>query len=67
MYVIYPARFLIILLAVLFISGCKKDNHSPDPEFETLVEELDYLADRYVKMGAVIGIIDRNQQQQEFY
>ena len=61
-------RLLIAsLLSILIISGCKKDNPSPDPVFDSLAEELDYLTEKYVKMGAAIGIIDLNQQQHEFY
>jgi D-alanyl-D-alanine-carboxypeptidase/D-alanyl-D-alanine-endopeptidase len=57
--------FLIFCIGLCILSGCKKD--PAEPTFNSLTEELEYLTDRYVKMGAAIGIIDKNQQQQNFY
>jgi len=57
--------FLILLSCIiLIIAGCKKDD---EPSFDSLEEEIDYLADKYVKMGAAIGIIDKYQQEKELY
>jgi len=55
------------LIILIIISGCKKDDNAPEQVFESLAEELDYLTERYVKMGAAIGVINLKQQQQEFY
>lgn len=64
----FRIRLLIAsILSILIISGCKKDIHSPDPVFDSLAEELDYITEKYVKMGAAIGVIDLKQQQYEFY
>ena len=54
------------LVFILIIPGCNPEE-SPDPGFSTFEEELNYLVDQYVKMGAAIGIINRNQQEHEFY
>ena len=68
MFAFLRVRLLITsFLSILIISGCKKDNPPPDPVFNSFVEELDYITDEYVKMGAVIGIIDLKQQEHEFY
>ncbi len=58
--------YYIILLSciVLFTGGCKKDDELP---FNSMEEEIDYLAEKYVKMGAAIGIIDKYQQEKEFF
>jgi len=57
--------FSVVLSGLLILSGCKKE--PSDPTFNNLSEELEYLTDQYVKMGAAIGIIDKNQQQQKLY
>ena len=56
---------LIICAGLIILPGCKKN--PAEPTFNSLAEELDYLTGRYVKMGAAIGIIDKNQQQQNIY
>jgi D-alanyl-D-alanine-carboxypeptidase/D-alanyl-D-alanine-endopeptidase len=57
---------LIIFLCILILTGCNKDESS-GPEFNNLEEEIEYLVGKYVKMGAAIGIIDKNQNTQELY
>ncbi len=54
---------LFLLLAVL-VTGCKKDEVQT---FSSLEEEIDFIAEKYVKMGAAIGIIDKQQQELEYY
>ena len=62
-----PIHALIFCLVyILIIPGCTPDEFS-DPGFNSFEEELNDLVNRYVRMGAAIGIIDRNQQEQEFY
>ena len=61
----YRNLFLVVFIGLLILSGCKKN--PTDPSFDSLVEELEYLTDQYVKMGAAIGIINKNQQQLEYY
>jgi len=60
-------RYILLLsLTLIVIPGCKKDEDS-DPGFSSLEEEIDYLVEKYVKMGAAIWIRDRHQQEQELY
>ncbi|MHC4271928.1 MAG: serine hydrolase domain-containing protein, partial [Planctomycetota bacterium] len=57
---------LILFYIVLFplvLTGCK----STEPDFNNLEEAVEYYAEKYVKMGAAIGIIDKQQDEQEFY
>jgi CubicO group peptidase (beta-lactamase class C family) len=48
------------------LAGCKKDD-STELQFNNLEEEVEYYVEKYVRMGAAIGIIDRQQDGQEFY
>jgi len=58
-------HYILLLLFIIFVlEGCKKDDELP---FNSLEEEIDYITDKYVKMGAAIGIIDKYQQEQELY
>jgi len=54
------AMLLILLL------GCSRNNEIIDQEITTLEEEINYLADQYVKVGAVVGIIDKQQNKHIF-
>lgn len=63
----FIARYaLLLFLCLLFVSGCEKDP-SPEPQFDSFEEELEYLVEEYVRMGAAIGIIDQQQNLQEYY
>jgi CubicO group peptidase (beta-lactamase class C family) len=62
---IYPLK-LLLLLFFLLASGCKKED-SPEPQFPSFEEELDYLVEKYVRMGAAVGIVDKQQNLQEYY
>jgi CubicO group peptidase (beta-lactamase class C family) len=55
---------LICLSVLIAVTGCKKEDELP---FDNLEEEIDYLAEKYVKMGAAIGIVDKQQQVTELY
>ena len=56
---------LYVILVILF-SGCSKDDDAVNPGFNSLEEEVNYLADQYVKVGAVVGIINKQQKRQVF-
>jgi CubicO group peptidase (beta-lactamase class C family) len=57
---------LLFLLCFLLVSGCKKEVPQKF-QFNSFVEELNYLAEKYVKMGAAVGIIDTQQKLHEYY
>lgn len=57
---------LLLVLCLLLLSGCKKEE-SPDPPFNSFEEEFEYLVDKYVRMGASVGIIDKDQNLHEYY
>lgn len=54
--------FVIIL--VLLTSGCRKEE---TPEFNSLKEELDYIMEKNVKVGAALGIIDQQEQVRTYF
>jgi CubicO group peptidase (beta-lactamase class C family) len=56
---------LLILAGLLLLTGCQKEPSSEAP-FESFEEELEYLVDQYVKMGAAIGVVDQ-QHIREYY
>ena len=57
---IYICLFVIVFF---IISGCKKNDDSKYPIFDSLEEEVDSLASQYVRVGAVVGIIDKQQNK----
>ena len=58
-------QVLLLFLCMLFVSGCENDP-SPEMQFDSFEEELEYLIEQYVRMGASVGIIDQQQNTQEF-
>ena len=57
----------ILCLAFLFISlSCDNDKTSTGPQFDSLEEEIDYIAEQYVKVGAVIGVINKQHERLVF-
>ena len=56
---------ILLLTCLLLLSGCQKD-HDPEPQFDSFEEELDYLVDQYVRMGAAGGIVDQRQHIREY-
>ena len=61
----YDLKFLL-LTGLLLFSGCQKEP-DPQPQFNSFEEGLEYLADQYVRMGAAIGIVDRQQNIREYF
>jgi CubicO group peptidase (beta-lactamase class C family) len=59
-------QILLLLIGLFLLSGCQKENDS-EPHFDSFEEELDYLVDQYVRMGAAIGIVDQQQHIHEYY
>jgi D-alanyl-D-alanine-carboxypeptidase/D-alanyl-D-alanine-endopeptidase len=59
--------FLVILIFSLMVLSQCDPEQAGDPGFNSLEEEINYLVDRYVRMGAAIGIIDRQQLEHEYY
>ena len=51
----------LYLIIIILISACNKQDEDVNPEMTSLEEEVEYLADQYVKVGAVVGIIDKKQ------
>jgi CubicO group peptidase (beta-lactamase class C family) len=56
---------LLILSFFLILSGCKQEDEVP--EFNSMREEVDYLMEKYVRMGAAIGIIDNRQELHTYF
>lgn len=56
--------FLLFLLSIT--KGCKEDG-ATEPDFDNFDEAFEYLVEEYVRMGAAIGILDKNQDISEFY
>ena len=55
---------LYIIIVVLILSCDKNDDVNPG--LANLEEEVDILADQYVKVGAMVGIIDKHQDKHIF-
>ncbi len=52
-------RYIIRLILTIPLLGC--DDGSPsEPSFDTLAEAIDHIADEYVEVGAMIGVIDKD-------
>lgn len=58
---------LVLFLCLLLISGCIKEPAPPEQQFDNFEEELEYLVEKYVRMGAALGILDKDQNLQEYY
>jgi len=56
---------LYVILVILF-SGCSKDYNTVNPGFTSLEEEVNYMANQYLKVGAVVGVINKQQKRQVF-
>ena len=55
----------LFTLIVILITGCNTDVEV-NPGFSNLEEEVNHLANQYVKVGAVVGIIDQQQNKHVF-
>lgn len=63
----YTNLIIILLFSVAtFFSACKNDD-TPEPVvFNTLEEEINFLTEKHILSGGIIGIIDKNQNRQIF-
>ena len=52
----------MFFIGIFFISGCKDSPIDP-PQYQNLNEEVDAIANHYVKVGAMVGIINKQQQK----
>ena len=55
--------YVICLLFINLFLGCNKDETPTGPQFNSLKEEIDNLANQYVKVGAIIGVINKQQKK----
>jgi len=53
----------ILYMLILFLTFCHKDDSSSGKKFDSLEQEVDFIADKYVKVGAIVGIINKEQQK----
>jgi D-alanyl-D-alanine-carboxypeptidase/D-alanyl-D-alanine-endopeptidase len=51
------------LICILLILGCSKDKTPTGPGFQSLEEEINSIANTYTKVGAMIGVINKQQQK----
>lgn len=56
--------FFLALLIVL--SSCSNDETSTVVQFNGLEEEIDYIVNRYIKVGAMVGVINKQQERITF-
>jgi len=54
---------VVCLICIIFISGCDKDDTPTGPPIGSLEEEIDQIANQYLKVGAIIGIINKQQER----
>jgi CubicO group peptidase (beta-lactamase class C family) len=50
-------------MCIIIISGCNKDDTPTSPPIGSLEEEIDQIANQYLKVGAIIGIINKQQER----
>lgn len=56
-------KFILIVFfvpAIIFFSSCSKNE---SPQFISLKEEIDYIVNEYLKVGAAVGVINKQQEQ----
>jgi CubicO group peptidase (beta-lactamase class C family) len=56
----------MVFSLILVFSGCNEEETQPRSSFRNLEEEVNHIADQYVKVGLNIGIIDNHQKRQVF-
>ena len=54
-------RFCLIFIIVFLC--CDKNEAPTSPQFNNLEEEINYIAEQYVKVGAMIGVINKEQEK----
>jgi serine-type D-Ala-D-Ala carboxypeptidase/endopeptidase len=60
--------FIATIFCLLFIftfSGCGNDKPT-GPKYDSLEEEIDDIVNRYLKVGAIVGVIDKQHQKHVF-
>ncbi len=60
--VIFIVKIFCLLSLIIFL-GCDKDGTSSGSRFDSLEEEIDYIAEQYVKVGGMIGVINKQQER----
>ena len=60
--IIFIAKIFCLIFLIVF-SGCDKDETPTGPQFNSLEEEIDHIANQYLKVGATIGIINKQQER----
>lgn len=60
--IIFIVKIFCLIFIIVF-SGCDKDETPTVSRFNSLEEEIDYIAEQYVKVGAMIGIINKQQEK----
>ena len=53
----------LLCVLILLVASCNKDDPQPGNKFNSLEEEVDFIAGKYVKVGAMVGIINKQQQK----
>ncbi len=56
----------LVFAVFIFLSACKKDEDPEPVVFDNLEEEITYLVGQYVRTGAMVGIINKDQERQMF-
>jgi CubicO group peptidase (beta-lactamase class C family) len=52
-----------LIFSVMFVHCNKSEEQIAPTQFNTLEEEIDYYAGKYLHVGMLIGVIDKNQQK----
>lgn len=60
--IIFIATILISIFLIV-LTGCDKQESPTGPQFNNLEEEIDHIANQYLKVGAIIGIINKQQEK----
>jgi len=53
----------ILYLIILVTLSCNKDDPQTVNEFNSLEEEINFIADKYVNVGAMVGVINKQQEK----
>lgn len=54
---------LILITVITLISSCSENDSPVGPQFNNLEEEVDYIVKKYYKVGAAVGIINKQQEE----
>ena len=55
-----------LFVLVLLLTFCHKDNPETEKKYDSLEQEVNIIADKYVKVGAIVGIINKQQEKLVF-